>query len=118
MITKPPKSPRWKRLLQNFSLSIAVFLLCVGVLELVLRINGYGKLEIYEPDPALYWRLKPNQKCYTKIDHKPVRINSQGTRGPEFEATKRPDTIRILSLGDSRTFGWGLASARVGWLAG
>ena len=79
------------------------------MLELVLRINGYGKLEIYEPDPALYWRLKPNQKCYTKIDHKPVRINSQGTRGPEFEATKRPDTIRILSLGDSRTFGWGLA---------
>lgn len=73
-----------------------------------MRLNGYGNLEIYQPDPALYWKLKPNQNCYTKVDLRPVHINSLGTRGPEFQADKIPGTIRILSLGDSRTFGWGL----------
>ncbi len=105
------KGPRWRRLLQNLGLSLATFLICAVVLELVLRLIGYGNLEIYQPDPALYWRLKPNQDCYTKIDHKPVHINSQGTRGPEFAVVKGPNTFRILSLGDSRTFGWGLAEA-------
>ena len=77
-------------------------------LEVLLRLNGYGNLEIYQPDPALYWKLKPNQDCYTKIGLRPVHINSVGTRGPEFQALKPPQTLRILSLGDSRTFGWGL----------
>jgi lysophospholipase L1-like esterase len=108
-IVEKPRVPRWKRLLQNLALAGATFLLCGIVLELILRLSGYGNLEIYEPDPALYWKLKPNQNCFTKIDRKPVRINSHGTRGPEFSVEKPPDTIRILSLGDSRTFGWGLA---------
>jgi lysophospholipase L1-like esterase len=104
-------APRRKRLLQNLALSLGVFVLCCVALEGVLRLNGYGNLEIYEPDPALYWKLKPNQDCYTKIDRKPVHINSHGTRGAEFETAKPPNTIRILSLGDSRTYGWGLAEA-------
>ena len=83
----------------------------MAALEVLLRLNGYGNLEIYQPDPVLYWKLKPNQDCYTKIDLRPVHINSLGTRGPEFQAVKPPDTIRILSLGDSRTFGWGLREA-------
>lgn len=110
----PPKSaptvkpPRWKRLAQNLALSLGVFVLCLGLLELILRWNGFGNLEIYQADPVLYWRLKPNQDCYTKIDHQPVHINSHGTRGPDFQTRKPPNTLRILSLGDSRTFGWGL----------
>jgi len=80
----------------------------VAAFEIILRICGYGNVEIYQPDSALYWKLKPSQDCYTKIDHKPVHINSKGTRGPEFEVPKPPGTFRILSLGDSRTFGWGM----------
>src|ERR1044071_73798 len=99
---------RWQRLAQNLALSLAVFVLCVGAFELLLRLNGYGNLEIYEPDTVLYWKLKPNQDCYTKIDHKPVHNNSHGTRGQEFQIQKPPNSFRILSLGDSRTFGWGL----------
>jgi hypothetical protein len=41
-----------------------------------------------------------------------LRINSLGTRGPEFQPAKPPGTIRILSFGDSRTFGWGLAEGQ------
>jgi len=52
---------RWKRLAQNLSLSLCVFALCIAALEVILRINGYGNLEI-SAGPALYWKLKPNQK--------------------------------------------------------
>src|SRR5262249_32694059 len=90
-------------------LSLGVFALCTGVYELTLRLLEYGKLEIYHPDPALYWKLKPNQNSYTKSDHKPVHINSHGTRGADFQDDKPANTLRILSLGDSRTFGWGLS---------
>ena len=107
----PVRAPLWKRLLQNLALMTVTFVLCFVVLEVALRLAGYGNVEIYEPDPQLYWRLKPNQDCYTKIDHKPVHINAHGTRGPDFTDAKPPGTYRILSLGDSRTFGWGLTEA-------
>jgi lysophospholipase L1-like esterase len=104
-------NPRLKRVLQNLGLTVGTFLLCGLLLETGLRLAGYGNVEIYEPHPVLYWRLKPNQNCFTKIDRKPVHVNSLGTRGPEFQPTKPANTLRILSLGDSRTFGWGLSEA-------
>jgi lysophospholipase L1-like esterase len=107
-VTSPAPS-RGKRLLQNLALSLATFVLCLVAFEIILRLAGYGGVEIYQPDPRVYWLLKPNQDCYTKIGHKPSHINSQGTRGPEFQTRKPAKTIRILSLGDSRTYGWGLA---------
>lgn len=103
-----PRS-RGRRWLQNLALATGTFALCAALLEAGLRLAGYGNLEIYTPDARLYWRLKPNQDCFTKVDHKAVHINAHGTRGPEFSVQKPPGTFRILSLGDSRTFGWGLA---------
>jgi len=108
MTATVPEHARGKRWLKKLALAFGSFALCVVLFEVVLRLNGYGNLEIYEPDPKLYWRLKPNQDCYTKVGHQPVHINSHGTRGPEFAAVKPMNTLRILSLGDSRTFGWGL----------
>lgn len=107
----PPKRNRWKTLALNLALAVGTFLLCAVILDVALRIAGYGNLEIYQPDAALYWRLKPSQNCYTKVGRKPVRINSHGTRGPEFSVPKPAGTVRILSLGDSRTFGWGVGEA-------
>jgi hypothetical protein len=106
---RPAQKKRFsaKRLFLKLGFSAAVFLLCVVVGEVTLHLMGYGNLEVYDPDPRLYWRLRPNQNCYTKVNHQRVRINSLGTRGPEFQPSKPPQTIRILSLGDSRTFGWG-----------
>jgi lysophospholipase L1-like esterase len=90
-------------------LAAGVFLGCIVLCEIILRLNGYGNLEIYQPDRVLYWKLKPNQDCFTKVDHKSVHINSHSTRGPDFETAKPANTLRILSLGDSRTFGWGVS---------
>lgn len=107
---RPPvkRHSRGKALLINLALSFASLAIFIGLFELTFRLLGYGNLEIYRPDPLLYWSLKPNQDCYTKVNHLPVHINAHGTRGPEFSETKPPNTVRIVSLGDSRTFGWGL----------
>lgn len=107
----PLRRSRWKSALKNLALSAVVFLLCLALAEVILRFMGYGNVEIYQADPLVYWRLKPNQRCYTKIDRKPVRVNAQGTRGANFSPQKPSNTVRIVSLGDSRTFGWGLAEA-------
>jgi lysophospholipase L1-like esterase len=111
VVTPPKRQSRFKRLLVNLSVSCISLIIFVGLLELALRLMGYGNVEIYEADPLLYWRLKPDQNCYTKVNHQPVHINSQGTRGPEFQPAKPSNTLRIVSLGDSRTFGWGLSDA-------
>ena len=111
MTDRTVQHSRRKRLLQGLALSLTSLALFLVACEIALRIAGYGNLEIYEPDPSLYWKLKPNQDCLTKIGRKPVHINSHGTRGAEFETRKPPGTFRVLSLGDSRTFGWGLTEA-------
>lgn len=103
------KEPKKKVVLQNVALVFASLLVFFIVLEIVLRFFGYGNLVIYKPDPKLYWKPLANQNCYTKVNHKPVHINSKGTRGAEFDAQKPSNVFRILSLGDSRTFGWGLS---------
>ncbi|MCL4786371.1 MAG: SGNH/GDSL hydrolase family protein [Verrucomicrobia bacterium] len=105
----PAAGSRRRRWLQNLALFCGTFLVCGLMLEVVLRVMGYGNLEVYAPDRKLYWRLKPNQNCFTKVGRRPVLINSHGTRGPEFPLEKPAGAFRILSLGDSRTFGWGLS---------
>ena len=105
----PPPRRRGGRLLPKLILAGTSFAIFLALAEVVLRIAGYGQVEIYEPDRRLFWRLRPNQDCFTKVDHKPVHINSRGTRGAEFAVPKPAGTIRILALGDSKTFGWGLS---------
>ena len=103
------KRSKIKGLVKNLALSLAGLLLFVFLMEIVLRWFGFGNLVIYQPDRKLFWKPKLNQSCYTKFGHKPVHINSKGTRGKEFSETKPDNVFRIISLGDSRTFGWGLS---------
>jgi len=100
---------RKKVLLQNIALAFASLALFLIFLEIIFRWSGYGNLVIYQPDPKTFWKPLPNQSCYTKFGHKPVYINSKRTRGKNFNSTKPKGVYRIISLGDSRTFGWGLS---------
>jgi lysophospholipase L1-like esterase len=102
------KRPRVKRSLQNAALVISSSLFFFVLIEISFRLLGYGNLVIYQPDPKLFWKPLPNQNCYTKVGRKPIHINSHGTRGEDFDLNKPSDVYRIISLGDSRTFGWGL----------
>jgi len=53
----------------------------------------------HEYDPLLFWRLRPGSTIQRDM------INSLGLRGPEV-TDKTADEFRVLSLGESTTFGW------------
>jgi hypothetical protein len=58
-------------------------------------------------NPSVVYELKPG------LDGSflgcPVRTNRFGMRGPEIEREKPPGTRRVMGLGDSVMFGWGVA---------
>ncbi len=60
---------------------------------------------IFEGDPLLMWRLKPNlHQAYW--DYTTVSTNAQHLRHDRPLQAKETGTFRILSLGDSVTFGY------------
>lgn len=63
--------------------------------------------EIYKKDPKLFWKLRENKTIGSRwFSHLSYQINSRGLRGPEI--TKNKNGTRILALGNSCTFGWGV----------
>jgi len=65
----------------------------------------------YQADPELVFTLAPNQVGFTA--DKPVHINSRGLRGPEVEFTPKPGYLRLIWLGDSIVFGFGVTDEEV-----
>jgi len=81
--------------------------------ELALRVSGHiSTASIHAISSTDFERVpgmfEPNQSVeetpHPKL-HYHATINSLGYRGPEFQRSKPPRTIRILCLGDSGTFG-------------
>lgn len=98
-----------------------VLLLCVSllvgfsVLELSLRalydppvVFVYPQ-ESYDIDPEMGYMLRPMQTAFTH--DRPVRTNSLGLRDRQIAPDPTPGTLRVLALGDSQTFGNGLAAS-------
>jgi len=87
-------------------------LVCLLVAELVVRWK-YGS-PLHERQPLLQiqanrlrgWEMVPGHLHYTY--HHPVRVNSLGLRGPEVRE-KAAGELRVLCLGDSLTYGQGVA---------
>jgi hypothetical protein len=65
--------------------------------------------EIFEEDPQLIKRLRPNLDMVHPNTGKPMRTNALGFRGPDFQETKAPGALRVVFLGDSFLFGMGLS---------
>jgi lysophospholipase L1-like esterase len=63
--------------------------------------------ESYVADPEIGVRLAPNQHSYTHA--KSVATDRYGFRGPDYETAPPPGVARIVALGDSQTFGNGVA---------
>lgn len=101
------------------ALSLALF---IGGSEIILRLSGkdffyrnqffpinrdINFAEIYKKDARLFWRFRQNfdteSELYSNINY---HINSMGLRGPEIDETT--NGLRILALGNSCTFGWGV----------
>jgi lysophospholipase L1-like esterase len=63
---------------------------------------------LFVRDPDLFWKLAPVHGLQSPIAAGPLRVSSLGLRGPEWPRASAPGTIRIVALGDSCTFGWGV----------
>jgi hypothetical protein len=99
--------------------SLLPCLVLLGGAEVVARLAGLAKPSLrslptreeaagmYQADKDRFWSLRP---LYTgKVGRVQVTINSLGMRGPELEP-KATNEFRILSLGESSTFGIGVES--------
>jgi lysophospholipase L1-like esterase len=66
---------------------------------------------VYRSDPNTIFAMVPNQRGFTA--DKPIAINARGLRGPVVPYARTPGKQRILFLGDSITFGYGVNDAEV-----
>ena len=64
--------------------------------------------EIIQPSrySGIVYELKPNVRG--RFMNQPLLINSQGLRDYEYTRRKEPGTFRIVGVGDSSLFGWGV----------
>ena len=54
-----------------------------------------------------YFKFRPNKVYQLDLpDPTPTRINNHGFRGDDFDATKPAGTFRLITLGESSTFGF------------
>jgi lysophospholipase L1-like esterase len=110
-----------RRLFLNVSLSICSVLFALVLLEIALRLVQPARPTSLEPkvryvhvpcDPAVgrvsdYWYLAPHQDAYS-LDA-PVHSNALGIRNPEVASERTSGSYRIVALGDSHTFGYGVS---------
>src|SRR5262245_54386272 len=101
-----------RKWLIRISLVLLSLLLTLGLAELLVRKlapqdNFIFGMSIYEPDPDADYRLAANVK--TLQGKTVLRTNSLGFRGRDLARRKPDDVTRVVCLGDSVTFGLGLA---------
>ncbi|NUM55117.1 MAG: SGNH/GDSL hydrolase family protein [Candidatus Hydrogenedentes bacterium] len=82
---------------------LIVIALSFAILELILRILGVANPVLYERNPDLGYRIKPNQK--SSFIGNPIVINSFGVRDARPLDTRDPAKQRVVCLGDSVTWG-------------
>ena len=101
----------FKRLL--FALVPAIILF--GVVEMVLRVTGWPEVtEAFEHNEP-FWVVDPDLNGYAMPHNEEntsfaVSTNSDGLR-TTVEVTDSKKSLRVMTLGCSTTFGWGVADA-------
>lgn len=104
--------PRAARLAERpavarIALVVWAIALPLGILDFGLRPFVPARTTLFEADPDLGWRLRPG--AHSEWGGVRVSVNAQGLRGPAVARPKPPGVERVLFLGDSVTFGYGLA---------
>jgi lysophospholipase L1-like esterase len=105
-------------LLNIVLLAFAILLGCIAM-EMALRVifahsldfsmemwKYAVKLKRPVENPDLSFAHAPNRSAF--LMGVPVSINSEGMRDREFSLEKPPGVYRVMMLGDSTTFGWGV----------
>jgi lysophospholipase L1-like esterase len=79
--------------------------LFVNTVQQKMQVASPQQSTIFEGDPLLLWRLKPNLD-HVYWDFTSVSTNAQSIRADYPIGTKPAGTFRIVCLGDSVTFGY------------
>lgn len=84
-----------------------------GALRLIGRQSGYTRF-----DPKTQWSLRPGYSGPgpdlpdVELSYD-LRVNAAGFRGGPLERAKPPEVLRVVGMGDSVTFGFGVAEDEV-----
>lgn len=115
MMTETTLHRRWLEITATLALLFGSIALTLLVGEFVIRMVGYQPIHDVYSKPSLFWIhddtlgwVHQSNSEGTYIGPRPwpiefetpIRINSQGLRGPEI-LPKRPNDLRVLVLGDS-----------------
>jgi len=116
--SEPPSRGR-QGILLNVILLLGTLLFSCVVMELALRIvfarSMDFSMEMWKyatqlkhavADPQLGFVHAPNRSAF--LMGAPVSINSHGLRDREYSEAKPANVFRVMMLGDSTTFGWGV----------
>jgi hypothetical protein len=110
----PPFLVRWALNIYTFLISSLIVL---GLTEVGLRVFNPWGIELFDTlpyhmqgmvDHPKLGYVHPKSVSYMLGTNR-VNLNSHGLRDEEIPYTKPPDERRILALGDSVTFGWGVS---------
>jgi len=111
------KKSRRRALAANATLAVVSVVLVLVALEAVVRFLGGEQpmqvTRLFQPDARLGWAPIPNLHAVARGSGQGILVatNSEGIRGPEFSPTPQPGVFRIILLGDSITFGFGVQQA-------
>ncbi len=123
--TPPAPSKPKTRLRTKLGLAVGATLLGLLVAEVVARFalgdrfvfgahTGLPLTQVGRHDPLYGWTNRPDLKTWIvarrfgyDFDYH-VQLNSHGMRGPEIERARAGGKFRVLLLGDSVTWGWGV----------
>lgn len=113
-----------KRGRRHTAVTLGVVLGVLVVLEIAARVAGTPPLPpdpqfvearewsypaLIDRDAELFWRYRPNQTITQPfLAPGSYTINQHGFHGADFTEEKPPGCTRILCLGGSTTFGWGV----------
>ncbi|MGH0032478.1 MAG: SGNH/GDSL hydrolase family protein [Myxococcota bacterium] len=101
---------RWPALgsgrLAEWSLFVVVGLLPFVLVDFGLRPFVEPRTTLFVADDELGWRMRPYAE--DEWGDVRVRVNERGLRGPALPYAKPPGERRIVFLGDSVTFGFGI----------
>lgn len=109
-MTRRDAHSRRRRFRDRVLLILAGILGALVIGEIVVRVGGFGpnlhpvhaELFTLSDDPLLRYALIPNTHAGQ------VRINRHGFRGSDIPRRKPPGTFRIVCVGDSICFGYGV----------
>jgi len=105
-----------KNLLLSSLLTLSALAACLVVGEIAARLLlprhplYLHPQPLHDPDPKLRWVLRPRQEGFTQ--DRPMHVNAAGLRDAEEIPARKPlGELRVLVLGDSFSFGNGVADS-------